>query len=75
MIRKVSHTLYYWMTKLGHPVIYHEARPMNQYHGIRDRDLAFKLAEFLGVETQRATELALGMRAEVAALKEAADEL
>ena len=55
--------------------IYHEARHVNQYHGIRDRDLAFKLAEFLGVETQRATELALGLRAEVAALKEAADEL
>ena len=55
--------------------IYFEARPVNQYHGIRDRDLAFQLAKFLGVETGRATQSALGTRAEVAALKEAADEL
>ena len=54
--------------------IYHEARPVNQYHGVRDRDLAFKLAEFLGVDTQRAAGLVLGARAEVAALKEAVDE-
>jgi len=31
--------------------IYVGARPINQYHGVRDRDLAFKLAEFLGVDT------------------------
>ena len=47
----------------------------NQYHGVRDLDLAYKLAEFLGVDANRTTELALGAHAEVRALQEAAEEL
>ena len=54
--------------------IYVENRPVNQYFGVRDRDLAFKLAEFLGVDTARATGLALGRTAEVRALQEKVDE-
>ncbi len=54
--------------------IYYEEKIVNQYHGVADRDLAYKLAEFLGVDTQRATSSALGRIAEVNALKEAIDE-
>lgn len=46
----------------------------NQYHGVRDVDLAYKLAEFLGVDTASVTELVLGSFAEVQALQEAVDE-
>ena len=55
--------------------IYRQQQVTNQYHGLRDLDLAHKLADFLGVDTQRATELALGREAEIRALQEAADEL
>ena len=54
--------------------IYYEGQVVNQYHGISDRDLAYKLAEFLGVDTAGATVGALGRVAEVTALKEAVDE-
>ena len=58
--------------------IYHDegqgARVVNQYEGIRDIDLACKLAEFLGVEVPHVIALAPTPEAEVAALKEAADE-
>ena len=54
--------------------IYYEGQVVNQYHGVSDRDLAYKLAEYLGVDTQRATVGALGRIAEVTALKEAVDE-
>ena len=47
----------------------------NQYHGVRDLEIAYRLAEFLGVDTSRATELALGTTAEVRALQEAVEEL
>ena len=55
--------------------IYYEERVTSQYHGVRDVDLAHKLADFLGVDTRRVTELALGRQAEVRALQEAVDEL
>ena len=51
-----------------------EERIINQYEGIRDVDLAFRLAEFLGVNAHQVTALAPTPEAEVAALKEAADE-
>ena len=54
--------------------IYYEGNVVNQYHGVSDRDLAYKLAEYLGVDTDRATVGALGRVAEVMALKEAIDE-
>jgi len=54
--------------------IYCQDRVVNQYHGVRDVDLAYKLAGYLGVETSRVTASALGRAAEVRALKEAIDE-
>lgn len=55
--------------------IYEEGRVTNQYHGVRDLDLAYKLADFLGVDVESATDLSLGRVAEVRALQEAVDEL
>ena len=60
--------------RLESQTIYYEGEVVNQYHGVTDCDLAYKLAEFLGVDTQRATSSALGRIAEVNALKEAIDE-
>jgi hypothetical protein len=54
--------------------IYVAGRVTNQYHGVRDRDLAFRLAEYLGVDTSRVTAQVLGSVAEVRALKEAVEE-
>ena len=54
---------------------YEQGRVTNQYNGVRDLHLAHKLAEFLGVDSQRVTEFALGREAEVRALQEAVDEL
>ena len=54
--------------------IYVEGRLTNQYFGVRDRDLAFRLAEFLGVNTAQVTSLALGPVAEVRLLREAVEE-
>ena len=54
--------------------IYVANRPVTQYYGVKDRDLAFKLAEFLGVDTARVAALALGRAAEVQALQESVDE-
>ena len=55
--------------------IFENEQVTNQYHGVRDLDLAYKLADFLGVDVNRATELSLGRAAEVRALQEAVDEL
>lgn len=55
--------------------IYYHRQPVNQYHGVRDVDLACKLAEFLGVDTTQATSLVLGKTAVVRALRDAVDEL
>ena len=60
--------------RLNSQTIYYEEKAVSQYHGVTDRDLAYKLSEFLGVDTQRATRSALGRIAEVNALKEAIDE-
>lgn len=55
--------------------IYVGDRVTNQYRGVRDRDLAYRLAEFLGVDTVSATQFALGSIAEVQMLQEAVEEL
>lgn len=47
----------------------------NQYFGVLDLHLAYKLAEFVGIDWQRATATAFGRRAEVAAIKAELDEL
>jgi hypothetical protein len=54
--------------------IYVAGNLTNQYYGVKDRDLAFRLAEFLGVDSARVTATALGPAAEVQALKEAVEE-
>lgn len=54
--------------------IYQEARPLNQYHGVHDLQLAIRLGEFLGIDVQRATATALSRTAQVRAIQEAADE-
>jgi hypothetical protein len=55
--------------------IYHEGKLVNQFHGVLDLQLACRLAEFLGINWQSATATALGRRAEVAAIKDALDEI
>ncbi len=54
--------------------IYVGEQVTNQYHGVRDLEIAYRLAEFLGVDTGQATQFALGPTAEVCALKEAVEE-
>ena len=49
-------------------------RPVNQFHGVHDLQLAYKLGEFLGVDVQRVTATAIGDTREVQAIKEAVEE-
>ena len=55
--------------------IYEDGHVTNQYHGVHDLRLAHRLADFLGVDTKRVTELAFSRESEVRALQEAVDEL
>jgi hypothetical protein len=55
--------------------IYRDQGVTNQYLGVRDLHLAYRLAEYLGADAKRATEMALGREAEVRALQEAVQEL
>ena len=55
--------------------IYKNENPVNQFHGVLDLHLAYKLAEFLGIDWRAATNTALGRRAEVRALQEALEEM
>ena len=55
--------------------IYTGNRMTNQYHGVLHLHLAYKLAEFLGVDWKTATQTALGRAAEVQAIKEAFEEM
>jgi hypothetical protein len=55
--------------------IYENGGMVNQYRGVLDLHLAYKLAEFLGIDWQRVTANAISRRAEVEALKAALDEL
>ena len=54
--------------------IYVEDQVTNQYHGVLDLHLAYKLSEFLGVDWREITQLVLGRKAEVKALQEAVEE-
>lgn len=70
-----------WITELAdafessfdsdHQTIYLDQTPTNQYHGVRDLDLALKLGEVLGVDVARATQSAIHRRAIVNAIKTA----
>ena len=54
--------------------IYLDGKAINQFHGIRDVDLATKLGRELGIDVHRATSLAVSRQGIVAAIKEAVDE-
>ncbi len=60
--------------RVDRETIYVEDRMVNQFHGLRDVDIAYRLAEFLGVDVQRATVGSPGPVAAVRALKEAVEE-
>lgn len=51
--------------------IYLDDQATNQYHGVRDLDLAIRLARSLGLDVDRVTATALNRRGIVAAIKEA----
>ena len=55
--------------------IYEDGQMVNQYHGVLDLHLAYKLAEYLNIDWKRVTASALGRQAEVAAIKAELDEL
>ncbi len=55
--------------------IYSEDQIVNQYHGVLDRELAYKFASLLGVDVQRAIHSAYSPEMEVRLLKEAVEEL
>lgn len=54
--------------------IYVDGEVVNQYHGLLDLHIAYKLAEYLGIDCNAETRNALGRRSEVQALQEAAEE-
>jgi hypothetical protein len=54
--------------------IYEDGKVVNQYEGIHDVQLAIRLAEFLGVETERLTSIIPEPVELVRLLKEAVDE-
>ncbi|QDT13511.1 hypothetical protein [Planctomycetes bacterium K23_9] len=56
------------------PTDSHKLAQTNQYQGIRDVDLAMKLAESLGVDAQRVTQTAINRRSVVRTIKEAVEE-
>ena len=51
--------------------IYVQDEVTNQYHGVRDLDLAIHLARSMGLDVDRITATVLGRRGIVAAIKEA----
>ncbi|MCC7338952.1 MAG: hypothetical protein IT422_27980 [Pirellulaceae bacterium] len=54
--------------------IYLEDRVINQYHGLRDVDLAIKLGEYLGVDVQAVISRAASRRHLVRLIHEAIEE-
>ena len=60
--------------KFDRDTIYHEQRVVNQYHGVRDIDLAQKLAACLGIDVELAMSRGFSPEAQVMALREAVDE-
>ena len=55
--------------------IYVGQKAVNQFEGVRDIDLAFKLAEYLGIDWQRATSHLSSRQGKVDALKAELDEI
>jgi hypothetical protein len=54
--------------------IYLDDRITNQFFGVQDLHLAYKLGEYLGVDTRHVTALVVGRTAEVRAIQEACEE-
>lgn len=54
--------------------IYRDNQALNQFHGVRDVDLARKLGTCLGIDVARVTAMAVSREAIVAAIKEAIEE-
>ncbi len=54
-----------------HETIYVGSTSTNQYHGVRDLDLAMRLADSMGLQVDRVTTNVLGRRAMVMAIKQA----
>ena len=54
--------------------IYKDDQVVNQFHGVQDFHLAYKLGEYLGVDVPAVTASVLGKTAEVQAIKEAFEE-
>ncbi|MFC1757569.1 hypothetical protein ACFL2H_02215 [Planctomycetota bacterium] len=54
--------------------IYYGERIVNQFEGVRDVDLAIRLADFLGVQTSQIVASSLSRAAVATALKEAVEE-
>ncbi len=57
--------------KVDTDTIYVNNRPTNQYHGVRDLDLAIRVGKVLGVDVERATQSSISRRAMVQAIKNA----
>jgi len=55
--------------------IYHEKNLVNQYEGVSDLQLAYKLAEYLGIDWEKAKASAISRRGIVAAIKAELDEI
>ena len=54
--------------------IYVENQPTNQFHGVRDVDLALKLCKSLDLDAEAGTQMATSRRGLVQAIKEAVME-
>ncbi len=55
--------------------IYKDGRVINQFQGVSDLLLAYKLADYIGIDWQNVTRHIVCRSAKVTALKEALDEL
>ena len=55
--------------------IYVDGQLVNQYEGVSDLHLAYKLAEYLGIDWRRVTSHVVSRRAQVDAIKAEIDEL
>lgn len=56
-------------------VIYEEGKLVNQFHGLSDLMIAYRLAEYLGINTERVRQTTVGRLAQVEALKAELDEI
>lgn len=55
--------------------IYKDGRIVNQFEGVSDLLLAYKLADYIGIDWQKETNHIISRTAKVNALKEALDEI